>query len=78
MSALSQDQVEALAEALEGTCNSMYDAAEDMGLSYDDFDEDDIDAVHEEVLACSDCDFWMKPHQLDDEDKCGHCREDWD
>lgn len=76
-------EIEAIAEALVGTCNS-FEHGIQVGLGRDDADEDDLsyaDCVHFDTLVfrCTTCEWWFYQSELhrDDLDEwiCGECVE---
>ncbi len=68
-----------LIDHLQGTCLSLEQACEDLGLEVDDVDTDLLDG---EVFLCAQCGWWCEACEAnegpDGEDVCDDCHEDGD
>lgn len=75
---INSEGIRKVAEALLGTCKSL---DEQLQEEFED-ESPTIEAMPVELLheldgmvwRCSVCDWWVEPHEVDDDDVCDECR----
>ena len=82
MSKITDKQVDEIISTLQGTCDTLDGAiqeiCDDDELSSDDLTEDQHDKIANEIFLCDDCGWWCKTSEksdIEDEEVCDECKE---
>lgn len=76
----TDDPVETISQALQGTCKSLAQALEEHGLGHLEDDKDFLQGLDQEVFCCSQCDWWCEMSEMSEEHDgiCTDCQPDED
>lgn len=69
---MDRDQLHAVAEELQGTCNTLDDALEGHSLTEDDMSKENHADLAEITQLCETCGWWCEPCEME-EGECEDC-----
>ncbi len=75
---VDNEKISEIAEALQGTCQSLATALEYQGLEEHDTPQDMLEELDGLVMLCEVCGWWCEPFEMNDDNICNDCEEDED
>jgi len=71
---MTEETLNSLINALQGTCMSLDEACSDLGINEDDLTEQDHSFIDQEIFRCETCAWWSEVSEMSMEDSvCTEC-----
>lgn len=72
---LTCKQLNDICDELQGTCKSLEEALEAIGLEYDSLTIAELQEIDNCVACCDSCGWWVEAGEVDENGYCDDCQE---
>lgn len=78
MNKLDAKQIEELTQDLQGTCKTVEEGLQSLGLDPDQYDAAEVEGQLDNIERCDTCSWWHEACEMKDNGECESCNPDED